>query len=150
TPALEAYTKQYTAEEVEAACVAARIPAAIVGNGKELPKNEQLEARDVFVQQPAALWLRPRAPFRFHGVRDPALEPPVAAAEPWPARGDTPEPQTVGDRPLAGLRVIDFTAFWAGPFATAWLRAMGADVIKVEAVQRPDGIRFNGLVNPSE
>jgi crotonobetainyl-CoA:carnitine CoA-transferase CaiB-like acyl-CoA transferase len=149
-PALHAYTKEHTAEEVEAACVAARIPAAIVGNGKELPQNEQLQARDVFVQQPAALWMRPRAPFRFHGVRDRALEPPITADAPWPARAHEPGAEAVGEQPLAGLRVVDFTAFWAGPFATAWLRAMGADVIKVEAVQRPDGIRFNGLVNPSD
>ena len=41
-----------TADEIVAACVEARVPAAIVGNGAELPRNEQLAARDVFVQQP--------------------------------------------------------------------------------------------------
>jgi crotonobetainyl-CoA:carnitine CoA-transferase CaiB-like acyl-CoA transferase len=46
--------------------------------------------------------------------------------------------------------VLDFTAFWAGPFATAWLASMGADVVKVEAVQRPDGIRFSAAVRPHE
>jgi crotonobetainyl-CoA:carnitine CoA-transferase CaiB-like acyl-CoA transferase len=46
--------------------------------------------------------------------------------------------------------VLDFTAFWAGPFATSWLSAMGADVIKVEAVQRPDGIRFSASVSPRQ
>jgi crotonobetainyl-CoA:carnitine CoA-transferase CaiB-like acyl-CoA transferase len=45
--------------------------------------------------------------------------------------------------------VLDFTAFWSGPFATAWLAAMGADVVKVESVQRPDGIRFSAAVRPS-
>src|SRR5262249_25024940 len=136
--------------EVEAACVEARIPAAIVGNGKELPLNPQLRAREVFVQQPDEQWTRPRAPFRFHGVKDRKLAPPSAATDAWSPRATAADAEMVGERPLAGLRVVDFTAFWAGPFATAWLCAMGAEVIKIEAVQRPDGIRFNGLVPASE
>ena len=53
-------------------------------------------------------------------------------------------------RPLAGLRIIDFTAFWAGPFATQFLAAMGADVIKVESIQRPDGMRFQSVQPPTD
>jgi crotonobetainyl-CoA:carnitine CoA-transferase CaiB-like acyl-CoA transferase len=145
-PALHAWTSAHTAEEIVDACVAARVPAAIVGNGAELPRNVQLAAREVFVQQPGESWIRPRAPFRFHGCGERALAAPTQAdGAAWPRR-TTATGQPIGDRPLAGLKVVDFTAFWAGPFATAWLCAMGADVIKVEAVQRPDGIRFNGMV----
>ncbi len=151
--ALHAYTESHSADEIVAACVAARVPAAIVGNGAELPRNEHLLARNVFVRQPGEAWIRPRAPFRFHGVADRELVAPAVATGRWAARSrPAPDSSAVlpGDRPLAGLKVLDFTAFWAGPAATAWLAAMGAEVVKVEAVQRPDGIRFSAAVRPQD
>ncbi len=65
-------------------------------------------------------------------------------APPPPRHGGPAE--AVPGRPLAGLRVVAFVAFWAGPFVASYLAAMGADVVKVESIQRPDGMRFAGGV----
>jgi crotonobetainyl-CoA:carnitine CoA-transferase CaiB-like acyl-CoA transferase len=44
--------------------------------------------------------------------------------------------------PLAGIRIVDFTAYWAGPLPTAIMADLGAEVIKVESIQRPDQFRI--------
>lgn len=45
-------------------------------------------------------------------------------------------------RPLESLRVLDFSTLLPGPFATMVLADLGAEVVRVEAPDRPDWVRL--------
>lgn len=47
-------------------------------------------------------------------------------------------------KPLEGIRVADFSHVMAGPYASHLLRLLGAEVIKIEAPDRGDAMRYYG------
>ena len=58
-------------------------------------------------------------------------------------------PRRRKDRPLEGIRVVDFTWVRAGPWAARWLATLGAEVIKVEWPENLDMLRLNRFTVPT-
>lgn len=71
----------------------------------------------------------------------------IAAALPGSAQGTRPavHAERFGERrsrAMAEIRIVDFSALWAGPLCARLLGLAGARVVKVESATRPDGARL--------
>ena len=123
---------------------ALRIPAAPVADGADALQCPQYLKRDFFVEGGSGGWSfrQPGPPFRLSKT-------PAGAGQDQPSRRPRTAPAEDPSLPFAGLKVLDLTTFWAGGYLTCYLGAFGADVIKVESIQRPDGFRYSGA-HPQE
>ena len=139
-PALDGYC----VEELVELSQVFRIPAAPVGDGGTLPRFAQFRERPFFVREAAGGATVPGPAWRLSETpaAQPRRAPRLAEDEvAWELR--PPQRATTATSPFDGLRVVDLGTFWAAPYATLYLGAFGADVIKIESVQRPDGFRFS-------
>jgi crotonobetainyl-CoA:carnitine CoA-transferase CaiB-like acyl-CoA transferase len=143
---VHAWTTTKTSEEVIELASALRIPVAPVNDGQSVLDHPHFQARGNFVTSADGDFVHPAPPYRLDGIRP-------EAAGPAPTLGEhngaiepkiRPEPRHADQAdslPMAGLRILDATAWWAGPAAALMLGFLGADVIHLESVVRPDAAR---------
>jgi crotonobetainyl-CoA:carnitine CoA-transferase CaiB-like acyl-CoA transferase len=150
TEMVHSWTKAHTTDEIIEIASLMRIPVAPVNDAASAFATPYFADRGLFSPAAEGKVSRPVPPFLMDGTRLPLPERTPKRGEhtdqidDWTARsqGEVDSGPSEVSRPLAGLRILDATAFWAGPCAGHVLALLGADVIHLESPRRPDGGRF--------
>lgn len=150
-PALADWISRQSAARLYREGQARHIPVFPLQGIAELLDDPQLEARQFFRRPDSGAMVFPGYPYKWSATpcRSHRPAPRLGAddrqeffAAQAPSRPDEAPAGGSASLPLSGVRVLDFGWVVAVPFATAWLGALGADVVRVESMARPDPARF--------
>lgn len=146
---IDRWVGEQTIADVLDVATAFRIPNAPIVNGANAGDPEHFQARGMFAANEHGGGARP-------GVGDDGTDddlrvgprPPIRITSSPPTGSVVQEPSpgvgSATQNGFEGLRVLDMTAYWAGPSASHVLAMLGAEVVHLESGRRPDGARLVG------